>query len=159
MDSKYSIIIKSCIGELTLHQINENRQQYATYRVFRGNEDVTDRYEVVFDTIDTQLSYCPIRVDQRPIELTANSVVREYNGSPVQSTGYTISMGSLVAGHRIVFIEIDGSITEVGITECVVIDRSIKIVDQQNRNVTSNYQISTKPGVLEVIDPDEKDRM
>jgi hypothetical protein len=59
-----------------------------------------------------------------------------------------ISIGKIVEGH-VLEVTISGSLTEVGTIKNVIDD--VKIFDQNNKNVTKCYTITSNDGLLTVI--------
>jgi hypothetical protein len=144
-------------GYLTLDDINSKFEEYASFRVYRGKTDVTEEFRVVFDVFPgTPEDYVPIRVDARPLELTANSVTKPYDGKPLNGDGVTITLGSLLPGHHIENVNVIGSITRQGSTYCVIDLESLVILDAEGNDVTDNYKIVAKYGTLTVVEPLQK---
>ncbi len=105
----------------------------------KKGKDVTERY-----SIEYQYGY--ININARPIELTATSQTKVYDGTPLTSEEYVISSGTLVAEHS-ASLEFTGSQTNVGKSDNVI---NASIVDSNKNDVSSNYSITTKLGTLEV---------
>lgn len=152
-------ISRTDAGYLTLGDLNERMLDYVSYRLYRESDgaDVTNLHRVVFDVFDTTpTDYMPLRIDPRPLELTANSATKEYDGDPLMSTGVTVTFGSLLPGHCIDSVSILGHITEVGSKLCAIKEESILILDAAGNDVTTNYQITTKTGTLTVVEAKEQ---
>ncbi len=145
------------VGQLTLNDINSNFAQHAEYRVLCDGTDVSDLYRVVFvlpqGMPDT---YIPIRVQQRPLELTTKSAEKLFDGTALTSPGYSISMGSLLSGHHIAAFFVQGEQLQVGESICEVDPQSVIILDSEGNDVTQNYSITSKPGTLTVL-PESSD--
>ena len=84
------------------------------------------------------------------IELTPNNVSKEYDGTPLLPDGFSITGGNLKDGHSIVIDEvvITGSQTEVGQSESNIVLETVRIVDEDGNDVTSEYWIDLCPGKL-----------
>ena len=80
--------------------------------------------------------------------LTAGSSQKVYDGTPLTNDNYYISIGKIVEGH-VLEVTISGSLTEVGTIKNVIDD--VKIFDQNNKNVTKCYQITSNDGLLTII--------
>ena len=89
----------------------------------------------------------------RPVELTVrtDSAQKVYDGRPLRVDGYTLLEGMLVEGQSLDSYRIQGSQTNVGISDCIVTE--MRIVDTYGRDVTANYQITILPGTLSVLAP------
>ena len=137
------------VGEITLEQINENLDQYVSFRVFKDGVDITRNCKLIFDVFDgTHKDYVPIKISPRAIELTAVSAEKYYDGKALTSSRYEITKGTLAEGHKI-YVTVEGSITEVGKTENVI--RDFYIIDTvTGRIVTDNYTVKTIDGTLTV---------
>lgn len=91
-----------------------------------------------------------ITVSPRPITLTAESATKEYDTKALTQNTAKITAGSLVSGHKVSAIEINGSQTEVGTSKNTIKAGSVKITDAGGQDVTANYAITLKEGTLEV---------
>ena len=107
-----------------------------------GN-DVTYRYDFKF--VGT-----PLTVTERALQITAGSASKYHDGEPLTYNEYKITGGSLARGHSIKACIVSGSVTDVGTTINIISD--VVIVDENGNNVTSNYDIDTVSGVLEVLE-------
>ena len=141
------------VGYLTLADLNADIDKYISYKFLKNGVDVTDSYVPVFSKYGAVSSvYVPICIDPRPIELTAASDTKVYDGEPLSNTNVSITRGSLVDGHRLI-AETNGSITEIGSKQNVI--SSVIIIDSRGEDVTGNYDINTKNGKLTILDDDE----
>lgn len=91
-----------------------------------------------------------ITISPRPITITAESAKKEYDTKALTQNTAKITEGSLVSGHKVSAIEINGSQTEVGTSKNVIKEGSVKISDASRKDVTANYTITLKEGTLEV---------
>ena len=86
-------------------------------------------------------------ITRRPIEITANSNSKPYDGSPLTDSGYSIS-GDLVSTHDI----------EVVITGSITFDGSVPnkvesvVITADGVDVTENYEVKTVDGTLTVVE-------
>ncbi|MBQ7789017.1 MAG: hypothetical protein IJ398_05125 [Clostridia bacterium] len=134
-------------GILDLEELRNQLLSEGKIRVMRGSENVTSSYEIVFEGVG-------LEVEQRQIEITPDFVQKIYDGKALEPEEYTITKGSLVPGHRIEKISIDGSRTKVGTSTSTVVVESVKIVDGDGNDVTSNYLITSGQGTIEIL-PEE----
>ena len=139
------------VGYLSLSDLNGEIENYISYRVTENGNDITDYYLIEFVEIEgCDFSYMPISIDQKKIEVTAGSAEKISDGTDLTCSDFFVSIGAIAEGHRIE-VTTRGSIVEPGeeVNEIV----SVKIFDQNHRNVTDNYDISTKDGKLTVHYP------
>ena len=124
-----------------------------SYKVTRGNKDVTGNYtfgEAVKGTLT---------VNKRPVTIIAQDNKKEYDGQSHgknPDTAYVVKAAAensgLVSGHtesnvNIAFTAVDAG-TYAGM---LAIDKTaVTIVDSNNKNVTGNYAIELEPGTLTI---------
>ena len=143
------------VGAITLADINKNIESCISYRVYKGNDDVTKYYSLICDVFETtDSSYIPIRVDNRYIEITSASENKVDNGKPLQNSTVTVTLGSLVSGHKLSAVA-TGYLDVVGSTENFVDEHNVIITDRDGNDVTQNYAIMIIPGTLTITDPDD----
>lgn len=99
---------------------------------------------IVTKTVDGKLT-----IENRPITITADDVTVKYDGQPHGENGYSITSGSLVAGHAAT-VTISGSKTDAGKYEDLLVPSVTKIVDAKGNDVTSYYDISYEDGKLTI---------
>ncbi|MBR5439436.1 MAG: hypothetical protein IKV61_04390 [Clostridia bacterium] len=123
--------------------ISEN---YVTATVLnKDGVDVSKEYNIVYKPGS-------LNVKAREITINANSYMKLYDGAPLNSDGYNLSMqSSLVKGHELV-AEVSGTITDVGEVASVV--QNYRIYDVHGNDVTKNYKVTTKDGKLIVYKQD-----
>lgn len=120
----------------------ENRM---TVRFFRGTQDVTANYKI------TGYAYGTITVTPRPITVQINDVEKPYDGTPLTSTachvnayqGYTLPKGHTVT------LQTKGS-TVFGKAANRYVAGSVRVHDENKRDVTANYLIGVEDGTLNV---------
>lgn len=90
-----------------------------------------------------------LSISKRAITIKAQDAGKTYNGTPLTSTAYTITSGSLVAGDRIdeSALSFGGSITDVGEVQNMPSGAGIK---NDNGEVTGNYAVTYEAGTLAV---------
>ncbi|MBR2445527.1 MAG: transglutaminase domain-containing protein [Clostridia bacterium] len=104
-----------------------------------------------------------VRIDPTPgvssdtpadaLELTPVKLIGYYNGLAytVRAEHVVITSGSLQEGHEIVYVEVSGSQTEAGQSASVI--GKVIIEDETGKDVTSQYHIVRRDGVIEVRRP------
>ena len=94
----------------------------------------------------------PLTVTKRKITLIADSETREFNGEPLQNSGFTLSQGSyLIEGHT-VDAKAVGSIIDPGIAKNEIVENTPRVYDAEGRDVTANYEFELIPGYLIVTE-------
>ena len=142
------------IGFLTLTDLNENLDKYVTYEITGGDPDdfkimFTDHSSATSDIIVMPKKYIPIRVDARPLTITASSATKEYDGEYLTCDSYYITKGSLCEGHTLT-ATLNGSIKRPG--EELNMITNVVILDEQGVDVTHNYNITLEDGLLTVTE-------
>ena len=139
------------VGYLSLSDLNGEIEQYISFCVTENGADASDRYLLEFVELDgSDFSYMPIRIDPRRIELTAGSAEKVYDGLDLTCGDVFVSLGSLAEGHWLK-AETSGSNVDPGSEENEIV--SVRIFDENNKDVTENYDISKKNGTLTVHYP------
>ncbi len=141
------------LGYVSLAELNLRINDYVTYRLTQGGQDVTDQYPLVF-TLPAGMADAPVlEVRARAIEVTAASETRIYEGAPLTNDSVYISKGSLITGHTLVAAA-EGACTSVGSATNQV--GEVVILDQNGKDVTAFYTVTTCNGVLTLLDPPEE---
>ena len=106
-------------------------------------EDITDQYWIV-------KTYGKLNITPRDIVIQANDASKVYDGTPLTCDEYTIltDTGSLVSGHTVAMCIIDGEQTDIGRSQNLI--TYILILDENRKDVTSNYWIKYLSGTLRV---------
>lgn len=145
---KFSLTDAGCV---TLAELNEKSKEYFDFTVTKNGADVTSEYAVVFVAPEEIAErYVPIRVDQRAIELTSASESKVYDGETLSNGNVTVTKGALLSGDTL-HVTVNGAISEIGEMPNVIIPASVKITDQNGKDVTKNYKITIKNGTLSII--------
>lgn len=104
----------------------------ATFKVYRGDADVTLYYKIV-------CGYGKLSVVKRPLLLQTSSATHTYDGTVFSAPDYTISEETPIAdGHKVV-VDDYAKLTEVG---SVANTLTVRILDENDIDVTENYEIS-----------------
>ena len=142
-------------GVITLTDINSNIDRYVEYRAYKNGKDVTDDYVLIFDTFEsTSDTYVPLRVDGRLITLTSASQTKIYDGEMLTNPQVMITQGSLIGGHTLEAVA-SGYIITPGFAENTLDFHNIRIVDSEGRDVTYNYTINIRNGILTVVEAED----
>lgn len=105
------------------------------------NNDVTD-------LISMEVIPGVLEVTQRSITIEANSDNKEYDGKPLQNSGYRVVFGdSLLPGHTL-NATVEGSITLPGKTDNVI--TGFTVTDEEENDVSGLYNIHCNKGKLTV---------
>jgi len=89
-----------------------------------------------------------LEITKIPLEITANSASKVYDGTTLTNPGYSITGGGLVSGHKLASITITGSQLDVGSSANIA--SGAVILDGSGIDVTNNYAITYINGTLEV---------
>ena len=111
--------------------------------------DVTDDYNIRYE-------FGMLRVDPREITVKSGSSQKVYDGYPLTTPYYDLEStdGGLVEGHELK-TSITGSITEVGVAPNTV--DIVVIYDRYGNDVSRNYQITIREGILQVFGEEKED--
>ena len=139
------------VGSISLSEINMNRDEYITYKVYYKGKDVTNQCTVIFEEIMHSESYLPIRVDPSMITVISASQTKIDDGTPLTNSSVSLFSGLLVTGHRIV-ADVVGIQEEEGSSENFI--QSVRILDENDNDVTDYYEISKMFGKLTILPAD-----
>lgn len=106
------------------------------------NQNIIDQS----DQYDITILYGTLEVTPRPILIETASDSKTYDGTPLFNATYQIVTGTLLYGHQESII----SYTSITNTGSVSNELGIQIFNEQNQDVTYNYDISFVHGTLEV---------
>lgn len=136
------------VGWVSLSALNRELTTCTAWSLTRNGVDVTANYELVF-TLPAGMEETPVlTVNPRALELTAASETRIYDGDVLSNDTVYVTKGSLVKGHTLTAAA-TGSRTEVGETANMV--TSYRITDENGRDVTALYRVTTVDGRLTVV--------
>ena len=132
---------------------DEGKNVVKSYKVMRGNKDVTGNYTFGESVKGT------LTVNKRPVTIIAQDNKKEYDGQSHgknPDTAYVVKAAAensgLVSGHtesnvNIAFMAVDAG-TYAG--KLAIDKTAVTIVDSNNKNVTGNYAIEVVPGTLTI---------
>ena len=86
-------------------------------------------------------------ITKRPLEITAGSASKVYNGTALTSSAFSITSGTSLAPDQTLSVTTSGTITNVGTTSNVIATYNIY---HNGENVTANYSVTLKEGILEI---------
>lgn len=149
-DSPYGLVEGHFAEPLAIRTITDvgEIENSMNINIYDGNMFDGDRTDKTFN-YDISYRFGMLKVTPRPITITAGSAEKVYDGMPLICRGYEVTspLGwALVEGHFENVVVIGGQ-TEVGTGENRV--SSVRIYFE-NREVTSNYQITYEAGTLTV---------
>ena len=126
-------------------------QNYFACKVFEDIDgvktDITYRYLIT-------KSFGTITVNPMKITLTADNTQITYDelmnvyGGTYDASAYTVE-GTLFEGHSFKYVIQSGSLSKKGRQETIISD--VKIIDGDGRDVTANYTITFKKGLIRVV--------
>ena len=127
-----------------------------------GRAEYADNYEEFCDACDSFNSSIiskaiddikkelgTLLVKPRDIYVVTEGKTAVYTGSPIENRSYTVE-GTLVEGHTI-YVSVTGKQTDVGVSNNTFI---AEIKDKNGNIVTSNYNVASSLGLLEVLPVD-----
>ena len=116
---------------------------------------VDDKGNVISSIPSTQIakkepSSNQFKVTSRKITIEAGTTVQNYSGETITNKNVTITSGSLLKGHSLVDVVINGS--QSGIGSSVNEITSYRIVDENGNDVTKYYDVKCVNGKLVLVD-------
>jgi uncharacterized repeat protein (TIGR02543 family) len=108
-------------------------------KVMHDTTDVTENYNI---TIQNGI----LAVTARPLEITAASASKTYDGTPLTNAVYSITAGSLATGQTLDSVTVTGSQTDPGSSANTASGAVIR--DIGGNDVTGNYDITYIGGTL-----------
>ena len=118
---------------------DEGRNVVKSYVVKRGETDVTKNY-TFGNSIDGKLT-----INKRTVTLKSETASKEYDGTPLTNSNYTITKGAFVDGEGLATVTIVGSQTLVGASANTITGHTLK-----DNTLAQNYTITYQPGELKV---------
>lgn len=123
------------------------KQNALSYKILnKSGEDVTNNYNITEQ-------YGLLKVNARPVTLTAGSVSQEYSGLPLKCVlddaiiSPQTEESGLLSGHQFVSINSTSQITDKGEVDSVILSAVIKDGEE---DVTLNYDITYVKGTLTI---------
>ena len=108
--------------------------------------DVTGNYNI--SVINGSITVTE-RSEKQPLTVKVADAEKEYDGSPLDSSTYTISDGALLGTDQLVLNAFEGGITDVGEGE---LSASFAVKNGET-DVSSNYAITVLPGKVVITPP------
>lgn len=135
-------------SQITWVNVGTNLQatEAGTYFIYRKwTADTNHSNSQTYDSVDT------IEIELRPINVTASSASRAYNGSALTSNSATAETTGtnrgLASGHSMTSVSVSGSQTYVGSSNNVA---SSAVIKSGSTDVTANYNITYVNGTLTI---------
>ena len=131
----------------SLIDVGTTQNKFAV-RIFDGINDVTDNYVIDYE-------YGTLEIFPRPITIKTGDATKVYDGAPLTCNSYkdVAEDGDrgLVDGHKVTYVAVNGTRTEVGVSDNTVdLEKQPIIVDENGKEVTKNYEVSYAYGKLTV---------
>ena len=124
-------------------------QNYFTCNIYQGvgadKKDVTYRYMINKNFGNITINTINIAITADKTQLTYDELVAM--GGLYEASVYTLD-GELFEGHRFEYVKQSGSLSGKGRQETIILE--VKIVDQNGKDVTGNYYIAFKTGLIRV---------
>ncbi len=133
-------VVASVTGAQT--DVGESENTMVVRILDSEDADVSSQYNIKYE-------FGTLKVAFRPITITSEGAEKIYDGEPLTNSESTVSE-DLAEGHNAIVL-VTGTITQVG-KEFNTIS-SVMITDSKGKNVSENYQMTLREGILEVIDP------
>lgn len=140
-------IRRTDVGYVTLSDLHANLSDYVSYRLLKGDTDVTADYDLIFCMPKGMEEVPVLTVAPRDIELTAASETRVDSGKPLTNATVYLSKGILIEGHTL-SAKACGEQVGVGSSKNTVDRESMDILDAEGRSVLHNYRVTTRDGYL-----------
>ena len=104
-----------------------------------NGKDVTKNYNITFKP-------GTLSVSRKPISIQSSSDEKDYDGRPLKSETYEVKNGYVLDNHQIK-ATYENEITDAGVVDNVF---TVRIYDQNMRDVTDNYDVNKTYGLLTV---------
>ena len=116
------------------------------YKVVTGDgRDLTANFKLIFEYGVLEVTATPPVTD--PLVFESSSAEKTFDGQPLTNPICTLKSGSLLEGHKAVAVA-TSEITNVGFCDN---EFTVKILDANYKDVTSQYKITKEPGTLQVF--------
>ena len=118
----------------------------ATFKVnfFKDGEDCTDHFKIAY-------TYGKLTVNAREIVISAESAYKVFDGTALTADGIIYDPELLAEGDYVYSYVINGSQKNIGKSSNVL--KSVTILNEDGEDVTKNYKITIRDGVLTVTEP------
>ena len=143
------------IEHTTIRNVDDKSRENALVVIVTANgKDNVDGYYL---TANYTISYSngTLTVIPRPITIKTGDATKVYDGAPLTCNSYkdVAEDGDrgLVDGHKVTYVAVNGTRTEVGVSDNTVdLEKQPIIVDENGKPVTENYAIDYVDGTLTV---------
>ena len=130
-------ISRKNVGTINSYRINQNISDFIDYTILVDGVDCTDEYGLKVADWRTGNDYDVISISKRRIEIVTGSASKAYDGTPLTARWCNV-IGYFPAQHTIQ-VEYLAEQTEVGIVKNNIKVSSLKILDENLEDVSSNY--------------------
>ena len=89
-----------------------------------------------------------LKVTERTVTVTAGSDIKVFDGTPLTCDKYSVE--NLLPGH-VLYAETSGSQTDIGISDNLIVLKSVTIQDSDGNDVSAYYSVLSQPGTLKVV--------
>lgn len=138
-------------NEIWYSEDPENAKSWSQWKPeYRNVGEYTVYVKVVNPNYVERTGSGTVKITKRPLEITAGSATKYYDGKPLTKDSYAITSGSLAEGDMLVDVTVTGSRTEVGSSDNVPSDAVILF---DGIEVMDNYDITYVNGKLTVLAP------
>ena len=139
-------------GKIDSAEVNANSKDYFDFEVYLNGEkvDLSENYTILVVDYEGRENYTLMEITERKITLSSASASKPYDGKSLTKEEFYVSLGTLAEGHK-AYLEVNGSVSKKGEeTPNTIKKDSLIIVDENGKNVTSNYQVNFKLGTLKI---------
>ena len=137
------------VGKITSESLNTDPSSYFGFKVWDGEEDVTENFDIIIVDYGSGEQYDVLTVKPRLLEITTGSATKAYDREALENKTYYVSNGYVSPSHW-VYIEVTGKQIEKASSLNYVKGDSFRVFDENFNDVTSNYTITLEDGSLNV---------
>ncbi len=143
------------IEHTTIRNVDDKSRENALVVIVTANgKDNVDGYYLTAN-YNIKYSNGTLTVIPRPITIKTGDATKVYDGAPLTCNSYkdVAEDGDrgLVDGHKVTYVAVNGTRTEVGVSDNTVdLEKQPIIVDENGKPVTENYAIDYVDGTLTV---------
>ena len=128
------------VGVLTSDDLTDEISKFISFSVIEPEtgKNISSSYTVYVCNFADGESYNVLEITKRDITITTGSATKKYDGTPLTNKTCTVTEGYINPKHTII-LQIDGEITNRGKANNVASKSTLKILDENGNDVTSNY--------------------
>lgn len=148
---KYSIVygglasgdLLQCAPKNEMIDVGEYKNEFIISVIHSSGIDVTDCYEI-------DAEFGSLYIQQKRITVVVESQSFIYDGTEKTYHSIKTSIGALPDGHMITNVKYLSSLTKPALIENKI-EKDVRIINAEGRDVTHNFHISYDFGILEVV--------